>query len=333
MTDPSAVTATSRAKLVRPAARMRGFARMVITGPAGSGKTRTSLDIAEELAQGNEIVGIDAENGSMSAFADTHPYFEVLWEPPFDPRDLAETITDLSNGRAKDGVIIVDSGSRFWDGLGGTLDIANAPAGGWRVADPAQYRLIQAILRAPCHVIVCLRAKHIYEVSETSGKDGFNRKTVDKLGLGPIQSGDFEYEMYVVATMDMDHRIDITKSRCPALDGKSFPAHHQGQLAETYGEWLAAGEQLASQADVDGLIATMDRVPEELERARIKQQFVYRFGMPADLTEGQVLGAVAWLKDNVPAESDVVASQSAAVLAVNQFTLTSLGIPPMNEVA
>jgi hypothetical protein len=247
--------------------------------------------MAEVFAEGNEIIGIDAESGSMSSFADTHRYAELLWKAPFDPRELTLTIRDLANGIAQDGVIIIDSGSRFWNGPGGTLDMANNPGrAGW----DAQFALVNEILNAPCHVIVCLRAKLTYEL-----EDGPERKGVAKFGLGPVQSDDFEYDMGVVATMDMDHRIDVTKSRCPTVEGKSFPPDHQGQLAELYAEWLSSGEMKASQTDIDALVYSMELPEDKGERAQLKQAFIKKFGSPSDLVESQVPGAQAWVKDNI----------------------------------
>ena len=190
-----------------------------------------------------------------------------------------------------------------------------------RVADPAQYGLIRAILTAPCHVIVCLRAKHTYELAEASGRDGTNRQSVAKFGLGPIQSDDFEYEMYVVATMDMEHRIDVTKSRCPSVEGKTFPPDHQGELAELYAEWLASGEMRAAQSAIDSLVADMESIEDLPQRAQIKQGFVRKFGAPADLVESQIPGAQAWVKDNLQAlETSPTVAEAEALLSADQST-------------
>jgi hypothetical protein len=273
---------------------------MAITGPAGSGKSRTSLDIAEALCDGNEIVVVGTQNEDSTAYADTHPFDVLHWDPPFDPRELAATIRDLSKDRCRGGVVVVDSASPFYSGQGGTLDIANAPQGGWRVADSADGELIRSILDAPCHIVLCVRVKTGYEISEASGRDGINRPHVDKLGLAPIQRADFEYELGVVVSMDMDHRITVSKARGVAeLDGRTFAPHHQGQLAETYAEWLKAGEQLATQSDIDALSAAMAAVDDQVRRARIKQGFVYKFGEPVHLVESQIQAAKAWVSDQI----------------------------------
>lgn len=285
-------TATSRAHTLRPAARKATKARLALSGPSGSGKTWTALSIAEVLAPGGRYVIIDTEpsddnNTAAELYADRFAFDLIDWtQPPFDPRDLTLTIKQLGDQGID--VLIVDSASAFWRGEGGTLDIADGRFGGWRVGTPAQNQLIDAILRAPMHVIFCTRAKQAYAVEEKP--DG--RQKVTKLGLEPIQRADIEYEFQVVGMIDNDHRIDIGKTRCADLAGLSFVANKQGELAAIYRDWLAKGLALITQTDADLLTSAFGAIDDADERKTAKAAFVAAFGRPAEIETDRL--ADAW---------------------------------------
>lgn len=251
-------TATSRARLRRPAIRRPTLARLALAGPSGSGKTWTALSIAEVL--GGPTLVIDTERGddaqgAAELYADTFAFDTIEWPAPYDPRDLALTLDELSAlpDDERPATVIIDSASHFWRGEGGTLDIAGGKFGGWRVATPAQDELVAAILRGRFHVVVCIRARQDYQVEEEPG----GKQKVVKLGLAPVQRDDLEYEFQVVASLDADHRIDISKTRAQPLAGGSWAAGQQERFALIFRDWLASGVQLARQADVDALRDTL----------------------------------------------------------------------------
>jgi hypothetical protein len=225
-------------------------------------------------------------------------YFEVIdWrQPPFDPRDLALTIQELSSTDVD--VLIVDSGSPFWRGSGGTLDIADGRFGGWKTATPAQDDLVAAILSASFHVIFCTRAKQTYEVEQEAG----GRQTVRKLGLAPIQRDDLEYEFQVVAMIDTEHRIDVGKTRCADLAGASFHANQQAAFARTYKDWLDQGPTVIRQIDADVITLAFAAMTDRQERADAKGEFVGRFGRPSSLGIEVVAEAWAWLSARLGVE-------------------------------
>lgn len=300
MSQPrSTGTATSRARLARPAVRKQAYARLALSGASGSGKTWTSLSVATKLAadmDNRRILVIDTEpadsgQGAAELYADRFDFDTIQWFPPYDPRDLALTLRDLDPNEY--GVVIVDSASHFWRGEGGTLDIAGGKFGGWKTATPAQDDLVDAILRAPMHVIVCTRAKQEYLVEE--GNDG--KQKVTKLGLAPVQRDDLEYEFQVVAMIDQQHEIEIGKTRCADLAGAKYRANHQDDFAEVYARWLAGGLQLARQTEVDALRAAMNMIPDAKKRQDVKRAWLSSFGDPQQLPADRVPDAWAWLEE------------------------------------
>jgi hypothetical protein len=249
-------TATSRARLRRRAVRRPTLARLALSGPSGSGKTWTALSIAEVLAPGGHLLVIDTEQGdnaqgAAELYADQWAFDTIEWHAPYDPRDLAITLDDLSalpDGERPD-VVVVDSASHFWVGQGGTLDIVDGRFGGWKAGTPVQDEMISAFLRCRYHLLVCTRAKQDYQVEELPN----GKQRVTKLGLAPVQRDALEYEFQVALQLDMDHRIDVGKTRAQPLAGGSWPAGQQARFAATYRDWLRSGVQLAPMADVDAL--------------------------------------------------------------------------------
>lgn len=286
----------SRLEAIATASRPRMHGRALISGPSGAGKTWTSLSMARTLADGqlDRVLLIDTERESALTYADVFPGFAHLpWRPPYDPTELAESLVGISDTYE---VVIVDSFTHFWRGLGGTLDIADGKFGGWKTARPVQERLVQAVLATPAHMILCVRSKMDYLVEV--GSNG--KQLVTKVGMAPIQEETLVYEMNVALDIDLEHRITVTKSRTPACPvGRMYPAGHENKAAEDYARWLAGGVPPASRDDVDRIVAGFGQVPDAEDRKRVKQEFVQRFGMPQSLTADQVPDAEAWLASQI----------------------------------
>ncbi len=278
----------SRLGLARDAVRPALKGRMMLSGPPGSGKTRTALMLAEVLAEGGPVVVIDTEKESALTYADDFTFKHIPWEAPFDPRELTGDI--LAAGDIYD-VIIIDSGSHFWRASGGTLDIANGKFTGWAEARPAQEDLIQAILSTDAHVIFCTRSKMKHEQVVEGGKH-----VVKKLGMGPIQDDDLEYEVNVSIDIDMGHTLAVAKSRTVALPvGREFKPGHATDMAELYRDWLKKGEPPVDRGVIDKLIERMNALPQPA-RGSVKQEFVATIGRPEHLRESQLDDAVALVR-------------------------------------
>ena len=269
---------SSRLANAKPAVRPSLKARLMLSGPAGAGKTYSALEIASVL--GDRILVIDTEKESALTYADEFTFTHLPWRPPFDPRELA---TDLVAAGEEHDVIIVDSFSHFWTGSGGTLDIADGKFGGWKTARPAQEDVtFGGLLSTPAHVIICCRAKMEY-LSEEYEDKGRKRQRVTKIGLAPRQDGELEYELNLAAEIDIDHRISISKSRTTAVPvGRSFTSGHAGDLAKDYAAWLGSGEPFADltvRAQID-----QARTALSSEQKRDLWQAWQANGLPADIS-------------------------------------------------
>lgn len=279
----------SRLELAKPAVRPSLKARLMLSGPAGAGKTFSALEIAAEL--GDRVLVIDTEKESALTYADEFQFTHLPWHEPFDPRELGK---ELMLAAADFDVIMIDSLSHFWGGQGGTLDIADGKFGGWKTARPAQNDIVSSILSAPAHIIICVRSaiEHVQELDARSGK-----QVVKKLGMAPKQDKDLEYELNLAAEISIEHKISISKSRTTAVPvGMEFHSGHARDLAKLYGEWLGSGEAFAD-LDVRAAIDVARKELSEEQKRDLWQQWQAR-GLPASaelLTVSQAVVAQSLL--------------------------------------
>jgi hypothetical protein len=229
-------------------------ARLMVYGVSGSGKTWTSLMIAERLCPpGGKIGLLDTEAGSASKYADEFTFFAQGMKPPFTPQRFV-SVVDAAAAAGVD-VFLIDGVSPFWSGKGGVLSIVDesrqrGPAGGWKDGTPAQQSIIEAIVNAPMHVIVTCRAKSETVIEQEPGKPA----TIRKVGMKPDQRDGFDYEFDVVLYLDLDHSAKIEKSRMPRQVGLTIEPDPTGTIdpqpiAEWAGDfagWLSSGEEVVA---------------------------------------------------------------------------------------
>lgn len=228
---------------IRKATKSQAKARIGIAAPSGAGKTWDALTIATVLAEGGPIVGIDTERGSMELYADVFDFGVIPLEKPYSPDRFHEALRIAEEAGAA--VVVIDSGSHFWNGPGGILEIVDAAKsrfGGnshaaWQVGTPLQQRMVDAMLAFPGHVIYTMRTKTEWLISE--GSNG--RKTPTKVGLAPQQRDGLEYEFSITLDVDMDHRVGVGKTRMPSLAGRYFAPEDVSVLAQEILAWLQSG--------------------------------------------------------------------------------------------
>jgi hypothetical protein len=229
----------------KPAVRHEAKARVAVLGPTGAGKTWTALQWATVL--GGRIGVIDTENTSASLYSDDYDFDTAPWGPPYDAAKLAAAVAQAAE---QYDVLILDSLTHFWAGDGGVLDVVDREAvknrgntyAAWKVGSPLWRGLLDALIFAPCHVIVTMRSKMDY--LQQKGDDG--RTKIEKVGMAPQARNDVEYEFTVVAELDQGHRLTITKSRCSALADQVAPPHQAEKLAVVLRDWLGSADAAAA---------------------------------------------------------------------------------------
>lgn len=230
----------------KKATKQQAKLRLAIHGPSGSGKTRSALEIAKYL--GKRVALIDTERGSASKYADKVDFDAMEVADDYHPNRLIAALSEAASEGYD--VVIVDSVSHFWNATGGFLELVDEEVkkqrargqkgdsfSAWKVLDPLYRKMVNAILAAPMHVILTMRAKQEY-VKDV--KD--NGKTeVRKIGMAPEMRDSFQYEADVEGMLDLEHNLVIGKTRCDALDGRIFNKPGR-EFAQILSGWLSEGE-------------------------------------------------------------------------------------------
>lgn len=228
----------------KTATKKQARARIGLEGPAGSGKTYTGLMLATAL--GTRVGVLDSEHGSASKYSGI---FKFDVDEDFESYAIETYIAKIKAAAAAGyDALLIDSLSHAWAGKGGALEQVDRlgaanPKGnkftsGWSHVTPLQTRMIEEILAYPGHVIVTMRTKTEYVLEDRGGK-----QVPKKVGMAPIQRDGVDYELDVVAEMDLNGHVSITKTRCPDLKGSAGLLTYEDvpKLAAKIKAWLEDG--------------------------------------------------------------------------------------------
>lgn len=246
---------------VTRAERHQARLRFAVCASSNGGKTWTSIELAfgivEELISRSVLSGtlagkvglIDTERSSAKLYAHLGPFDTVDLGPPYTVARYVEALQLLE--RAGCAVIIVDSISHAWAGVGGVLALLDRFETGARFSafgtavNPAQDEFVDAMLRSPCHVIATMRSKTAWvleDVEKRTSSGGVRTvKAPRRIGMAPIQRPGIEYEFTTMVDLDTDsHQARVVKNRCPVFSAwtpKVLTREHGRQLAA----WLMEG--------------------------------------------------------------------------------------------
>lgn len=216
--------------------------RLALLGPAGAGKTYTGLTLASHL--GDRVAVIDTEHGSAAKYADLFA-FDTAPLTDFSPESYIGLLGDAA-GAGYD-VVLIDSLTHEWKWCLEEVDRVKArnrnpnSFAAWKDITPRHDALTEAILASPCHVVATVRTKMEYVLEE----DEKGKKTPRKVGMAPVQRDGLEYEFDLVADMDIENKLVVTKTRCPALAGEVIRKPGK-ELADTLKAWLGSGTPAGS---------------------------------------------------------------------------------------
>lgn len=236
-----------------------------IYAESGCGKTMSALLLARGFAGNGKIGLIDTESGRGSLYADVIPGgYDVLdLAEPFSPSRYIDALKFVeSSGVA---VLVVDSASHEWEGIGGVTDMAMEISkvrsskynrewdgvvqfGDWKQPKTEHQRFMLKLLQSPLPIIVCLRAKrksNQTKVTQEMVQAGLaepkqiGRSVVIKDDFTtPIQAEDFIYEMTAHCEILKDHTTVLTKCSHPSLRA-CFPADRTTPITIEHGKMLA----------------------------------------------------------------------------------------------
>jgi hypothetical protein len=147
-----------------------------LAGASGSGKSYSALELAEGIAsiEGGKVFVLDTENRRALHYADRFAFEHGELQPPFSPMRYGEALKSAEDAGAC--VVVIDSFSHEYEGEGGILDWASAeekagkkPPSQWIKPKSAHKSLVNQMLRAKPHIIVCLRAEEKMLIQKKPG--------------------------------------------------------------------------------------------------------------------------------------------------------------------
>ena len=241
---------------LKPATRTSVKPIICFYSESGCGKTYSALLLARGFVGPTGKIGmIDTESGRGSLYADViQGGYDVLQlQEPFSPARAIEAMQAVEKSGAQIGII--DSGSHFWEGLGGVLDMAaeNEVKSGkpglhnWRVPKMEHAKFMLKMLQSSIPWIVCLRAK--YKTKQAKNAQGRTEIVKDD-HTSPIQAEDFIYESTCHGEIMPDHSFRLTKCSHPSLrqcmpNNEPVKVEHGQMLAR----WCATPGTAPTQGD------------------------------------------------------------------------------------
>lgn len=268
---------------IRQARREGARLLIMLAGVSGSGKTYTALELAHGLSNfdPSKIGFIDAENRRGSLYADMLPSPFLIGDlhAPFSPQRYIEAIQAFQKAGVE--VLVIDSGSHEWEGIGGCIDIAeagNPRMPNWNKAKGEHKRFMNTLLTCDMHVILCLRARE-KAVPEKRTVDGKEKVVYVDQGLQAITEKNVLFEATASLMLhDEGKRQDVVK--CPGElqrvlgRGKGYITAEDGQAIR---RWVDGAQQLDPKVEayrnrllsiteqgVDHVNTCWDQVPPEI---------------------------------------------------------------------
>src|SRR5262245_38898705 len=213
---------------------LKAALKMALYGPAGSGKTFTSLLLAEGLADDRRVAFVDTEQGTAFynqevAGRTAHPKafdFDVLHS-----RSITAVLEALRGiDPARHGVVVIDSISHLWDSCknaytGKLTRQGSIPFHAWAAIKKPYRDLMHLLLTAPYHVLICGRQAVEYGEDEATGE-------LAGIGYRIRAEGETGYEPDVLVRLEQRRTkrepravpvAHVEKDRTGVLAGRSIP--------------------------------------------------------------------------------------------------------------
>lgn len=292
------------------ATRSASKARIALCGPSGSGKTYTGLMLAHRLS--DSVGVIDTERGRAQLYVGLNGWkFKHTSPQSFSPASLTEGLAVAD--AAGIGCLLIDSLSHYWMGVDGMLEQVDRKGrngnnfGGWKEMRPDERRMLDAISQYSGHVIVTLRVKTEYVIEENER----GKKVPRKVGLKPEQREGMDYEFDVVADLDHDNTLTVTKTRIPSL-AQAVVNKPGPEIAEQILSFLEQGDTLPTAHEYQQRAAECDSI-EQLRDLHVE---VTRAGMAGAPVIHLTTGEPTVLGDYIKAVATELKAAAAPLKAV-----------------
>ncbi|ULG73191.1 AAA family ATPase [Macrococcus brunensis] len=266
---------------------------VLLTGPSGSGKTLSALMMAKgivekmypdmsEVDQWEKIAIIDSEHERSLLYADNTiadtkigEFLHYDLKAPFSVERYEQAFKECKEAGVE--VIITDSISHAWSGLGGILD-AQQEAGGrfqdWRKVKPLEENFLKMLVESGVHTISTARTKQDYAMQPNE----LGKVEVVKLGLKVEQKDSLEYEFAVVLRLDMNNVATASKDNSNLFKEPFRITKETGH--ELY-DWAEAGIDKAEQEEKERQ-SLLDDLRELIHGDEARQSYLKELETKAD---------------------------------------------------
>lgn len=237
----------------KKAMRQKSKLRLALAAPSGAGKTYSALLLAKGL--GGKTALIDTEHGSAQLYSNQFEFDVLELSPPYTPERFIEAIDAAA--RAGYDNLIVDSTTHEWNGKGGCLELVDTLAAAkfrgnswsaWNEVTPRHRAFIDAMLRAPMHVIATMRSK-----TETAQVEENGRKKVVKMGMKAEQRDGIEYEFTVTLDIIHEGHFAIASKDRTGLFTDKDPERLSEDTGKRLMAWLESGADPIPEPELDGM--------------------------------------------------------------------------------
>jgi hypothetical protein len=292
---------------------------ILLAGGTGSGKTESAMRLATGLAGGAPFAVIDTEVsygpagelvGRALHKADDYSFKWGGLDAPYTPERYAEALQAAD--AAGFPVVVLDSGSHEWEGVGGVLDMQEAEferlgrrdtvkMASWIAPKGRHKKFVQQLLRTRAHVVMCLRAEDKIEMTKEDGRTVVRPKAslIGAEGWIPICEKRLPFEATISLLLTADRPGVPKPIKVEKRHAGLIPL--DAQLDETVGaaiaEWArGSAPRVASSTEADRLAAELLELAEAKGKradaeAAIKRN---RDGHASDLAKH-----VDWLKAQI----------------------------------
>lgn len=247
--------------------------KMGIYGPPGSGKTFTTLLLAEGLAalSGKRIAYVDTEHGTdfyCKAVPSRAVHPEAFDFDALYTRSLTEAVAAVRSLKASEyDVVVIDSITHLWEAAMAAYNGPKTRQGGipmhaWgRIKRPYK-ELMTLLLNSSMHVFILGRQGNVFEEDEET-------EELKKVGVKMKAEGETPYEPHILIRMEADRPQKTNeiatiyayaeKDRTGVLMGRSFANPNYKTLVEPIVGLLSgtqariATEDEAAAVDADAL--------------------------------------------------------------------------------
>jgi hypothetical protein len=221
-------------------------------GEAGSGKTWSSLLLAQEFTNTGNIGIVDTENQRGSLYCNDFNFSVINMSPPFTPQKFIGALQAFK----KEGydVVIIDSISEVWDGQGGCMDMADSSTAKgfnkWNGVKKEYAALFNMIKAADIHIIINARAKRL------TSEEGSDK------GITYIGEKNMFYPLSCVFKMLSGGKFEIIKTPHPTITNAiQNESRINTKVAKCIKDFLSSGEdvditsaqQYIDNGDLEGL--------------------------------------------------------------------------------